>query len=126
LRCRSCRFPTKLLGQFLFEETGERVATTMLCLNLFLASLLPSVFWRTALARGHVAPDADDADLQLVTRRLTPGLVGYAVLIALGLAFPLVAVGGYLLVALALVLPTQGRRRRPITGRRSRATDGTS
>jgi hypothetical protein len=98
----------------------------MLGLNLFVASLLLSVFWRTALARGRVTPDADDADLQLVTQRLTPGLVGYAVLITLGLAFPLVAVGGYLVIALALVLPTPGRRRRPIMGRRSRATDGTS
>ena len=116
-------FPTKLLGQFLSEERGERVATTMLGLNLFLASLLLYVFWRTALARGHVAPDADDVDLALVTRRLTPGLLGYGVLIATGLAFPLVAVGGYLLVALALVLPSPWRRRRTTEG--SEAAAGT-
>jgi uncharacterized membrane protein len=104
-------FPTKLLGQFLSQESGERVATTLLGLNLLLASLLLAAFWRSARGRGLVDPDAPDEDLTLLTRRLTPGLAGYVVLIAIGLFKPLVAVVGYLLIAIAVINPLPRRRR---------------
>jgi hypothetical protein len=61
--------------------------------------------WRYAMQRSLVRPDADDDEVQVLTSRLTPGLAGYLVLIALGLFLPLVAVLGYLVIALVLILP---------------------
>ena len=53
-------------------------------------------------------PDAADEEIRLLTRRLTPGLAGYAVLIAAGLFIPVVAVIGYLAVALFYIIPFRG------------------
>jgi hypothetical protein len=47
-----------------------------------------------------VRPDAGDEEITLLTHRLTPGLVGYGLLIIVGLFSPVVAVIGYFLVAL--------------------------
>jgi uncharacterized membrane protein len=102
-------FPTKLVGEFLSRASGERVATTILGLNLLLASALLALFWRSARARGLVDPDADDQELTLVTRRLTPSLAGYVALIGLGLFRPFAAAVGYLVVALLLILPPPRR-----------------
>jgi hypothetical protein len=52
----------------------------------------------------------DDADIKVLSRRLTPALGGYVVLIVVGLFLPLLAVFGYFLIALNLLLPI-GRRR---------------
>ncbi len=98
-------FPTRLLGELLSRESGQRVATVVLGANLLLAALLLSVLWRAAVRRGLVRPDADDREVSFLTRRLTPGLAGYAAFIAVGFLFPLAAVVGYLLVAIALIVP---------------------
>jgi hypothetical protein len=45
----------------------------------------------------------------LLTKRLTPGLVGYLVLIIAGLFVPVVAVIGYLAVALYFIIPFRHR-----------------
>lgn len=43
--------------------------------------LLVSALWRYAVRASLVRPDAPDDDLALLTRRLTPGLAGYVVMI---------------------------------------------
>jgi hypothetical protein len=72
-----------------------------------------------------VRPDADDAEVQVLTKRLTPGFAGYLVMIVFGLFLPVAAVFGYLIIALFLILPIgltrrssrKGRtRKRPQTG----------
>ena len=50
-------------------------------------------------------PDAADEEIQLLTQRLTPGLAGYLVLIVAGLFFPILAVIGYLAIALYYIIP---------------------
>jgi hypothetical protein len=50
--------------------------------------------------------------VSLVTRRLTPTLGGYVVMILLGVFVPRVAVVGYLLIAIALIAPTPHTFRR--------------
>jgi hypothetical protein len=52
-----------------------------------------------------VHPDAKDEDVQLLTKRLTPGLAAYAAIIVVGLFFPVVAVVAYLAVALFFIVP---------------------
>jgi len=52
-----------------------------------------------------VRPDAADEEIQLLTERLTPGLVSYLVLIISGLFLPILAVIGYLAIALYYIIP---------------------
>ena len=99
-------YPTRLLAEYTGEESGERVAVTLYGVNLLLAAVLVSVLWRYSVREGLVRPDAEDEEVQTLTSRLTPSLGGYVVLIALGLFFPIVvAIVGYLVIAIYLILP---------------------
>jgi uncharacterized membrane protein len=105
-------FPTKLLGEYVGEDAPERVAVTIYGLNLFMASALVSLLWRYAVREGLIRSDVADSDVKMITRRLTPGLAGYLVVIVLGLFLPVVAVLGYLLIALYIIVPFGVLRRR--------------
>jgi hypothetical protein len=59
--------------------------------------------------RDLVRPDADDEEIELLTKRLTPGLAGYLVLIIAGLFVPVVAVIGYRAVAPYFIIPFRHR-----------------
>lgn len=104
-------FPTKLLGEFSGEEDAERVAATFFGINLLLCLGLVSVLWRYAVKAHLVRPDLADADVQTLTKRLTPTLGIYVLLIALGLFLPIVAVFGYLILALFVLIPFGALRR---------------
>ncbi|MDH4353028.1 MAG: TMEM175 family protein [Actinomycetota bacterium] len=103
-------FPTRLVAEYIREGDAERVATTIYGLNLFLVSVLVSVVWRYAVHAKLLRPDADSEEIQVLTRRLTPGLAGYVVLIVLGLFAPTLAVLGYLLIAVYLIVPAWSLR----------------
>ena len=105
-------FPTRLLAEYVGDSSAERVAVTIYGVNLFLASVLVSVLWRYAVREQLLRPDAEDDEVQVLTRRLTPGLAGYVVLIALGLFLPVVAVFGYLVIAVYFIVPIGKIRRR--------------
>ena len=98
-------FPTKLLAEYIGEPDSERVAATIYGINLLVVAVLVWVLWRYAVREGMVRPDADDVEVQVLTKRLTPGFAGYLVMIVLGLFFPVAAVFGYLIIALFLILP---------------------
>jgi hypothetical protein len=63
-----------------------------------------------------VKPDLADEDVQTLTKRLTPTLAVYVLLIALGLFLPFVAVSGYLVLALFVIIPFGAMRWSPHTG----------
>ena len=98
-------FPTRLLAENISERDAERVSATVYGINLFLASVLVSVLWRYAVRERLVRPDAADEEVQTLTKRLTPGLAGYLVVIVLGVFLPFVAVLGYLAIAVYFILP---------------------
>lgn len=114
-------FPTRLFADYIGQDSPERVAVTIYGLSFLLASTLLLVLWRYALRERLVRPDADDEEIQFLTKRLTPGLASYLVLITAGLFLPIIAVIGYLAVALYYIIPFRGggsipfrrRRRRP-------------
>jgi uncharacterized membrane protein len=108
-------FPTKLLGEYVGEEAPARVAVTIYGLNLFLASALVSLLWRYAVLEGLIRHDIADSDVKMITIRLTPGLAGYVVMIVLGLFLPVVAVLGYLIIAVYIIIPFGALRRRRAT-----------
>lgn len=105
-------FPTGLVAEHIHDDQAERVAATILGLNLLLVSVVVSTLWRYAVRRQLVRPDAADEEVRLLAQRLTPGLAAYVVLILLGLALPVVAVTGYLVIALLLLIPIGLRRTR--------------
>lgn len=98
-------FPTRLFADYIGYNQPERVAVTIYGIFLLLSSTLLWVLWRYAVRAKLVRPDAADEEVQFLTQRLTPGLGGYVVLIVLGLFVPVVAVIGYLGIALYYVIP---------------------
>lgn len=105
-------FPTRLLGEYIGEREPERIAATVYGVNLFSALVLLSIMWRYAVHEKLVRPDAADEDVRTLTRRLTPGLASYVVMITLGLFLPTLAVLGYFLIAVYIVVPFSLIRRR--------------
>ena len=99
-------FPTRLLADYIGQDSPERVAVTFYGISLLLASTLLMVLWRYAVRAHLVRPDAADEEIQLLTERLTPGLAGYLVLIISGLFLPILAVIGYLAIALYFIIPS--------------------
>jgi uncharacterized membrane protein len=110
-------FPTRLFAEFIGKDSPERVAVTIYGLSFLLASVLLLVLWRYAIRYRLVRPDMADEEVQLLSSRLTPGLGGYLVLIIAGLYAPIIAVIGYLGIALFYIIPF---RRNFIPFRRNR------
>ena len=105
-------FPTRLLGEYIGADEPERIAVTIYGLNLFLISALVSLLWRYAVRERLIRPDAADTDVRMITKRLTPGLAGYVAVIVLGLFLPVLAVLGYLAIAVYVIVPFGALRRR--------------
>jgi uncharacterized membrane protein len=105
-------FPTKLLAEYVGDDRPERVATTIYGLNLLLTAVLLSVIWRYAVSEGLIRSDIADESVKVITRRLTPGLVGYVAMIMLGIFLPVVAVVGYFIIAVYNLIPIRDLRRR--------------
>lgn len=109
-------FPTRLLAEYIGEPEPARVAATVYGINLLLTSLLVSALWRYAVHADLVRRDLPDEDVRSLTRRLTPGLAGYVVMIVLGLFLPVIAVVGYFAIAVFILVPLHHLRRRTSSG----------
>ena len=106
-------FPTRLLAEYTREAKAERIAATVYGINLLLALILVSVVWRYAVQAQLVRPDLADEDVKTLTKRLTPTLGVYIVMIIVGLFLPVLAVLGYLVLALSILIPISALRHRP-------------
>ena len=98
-------FPTRLVAEFIHRDRAERVAVTFYGIVLLLSSVLLQVLWRYAVRAHLVRPDTADEEVELLTERLTPGLGAYVVLIISGLFLPIIAVVGFLGIALYYIIP---------------------
>jgi uncharacterized membrane protein len=98
-------FPTRLVAEFIHQDKAERVAVTFYGIILLLSSVLLQVLWRYAVRAHLVRPDTADEEIELLTERLTPGLGAYLVLIVSGLFLPIIAVIGFLGIALYYIIP---------------------
>jgi uncharacterized membrane protein len=104
-------YPTELLAYYIDHETDERVAVTFYGSCLVACTLLISVIWRYAVAAGLVRGDAARQDIRTLSGRLTPSIAGYLAMIVLGLFFPILAVLGYLVLAVIIMVPFRELRR---------------
>ena len=98
-------FPTRLVAEYIRQDSAERVAVTFYGIVLLLSTILLLVLWRYAVRAHLVRPDTADEEVELLTERLTPGLGAYLVLIVSGLFLPVIAVIGYLGIALYYIIP---------------------
>src|SRR6266436_6031593 len=98
-------FPTRLVAEFIRQDKAERVAVTFYGIVLVLATTMLLVLWRYAVRAKLVRPDLADEEIELLTERLTPGLGAYLVLIVSGLFLPVIAVIGFLGIALYYIIP---------------------
>jgi uncharacterized membrane protein len=98
-------FPTRLVAEYIRQDNAERVAVTFYGISFVLTIGLLLLLWRYAVWAHLVRPDTADEEIELLTERLTPGLAGYLILIVSGLFLPIIAVIGYLAVALYYIIP---------------------
>jgi uncharacterized membrane protein len=105
-------YPTELLAYYLDRQTEERVAVTFYGGCLVACVLLISLIWRYAVRAGLVRGEAAHERIRTLSGRFTPGLTGYLVMIVIGLFFPVLAVLGYLTLAIIILVPVRGLRRR--------------
>jgi uncharacterized membrane protein len=98
-------FPTRLLAGYIRHDNPERVAATIYGVTLLVSAAMLALLWIYAIRAGLVEPDMTEEEIRELTRRLNPGLIGYVVLIVVGLFVPLVAVFGYFFIALNLIVP---------------------
>ena len=110
-------FPTKLLAEHLAPDESERVAVTLYGATLIATSSLIAILWRWAARAGLARAGFEDQDVRLLAERLTPGIGGYVVLVVLGQWWPVVAVVGFLIIAIFFLLPF------PLRGRAERSRD---
>jgi uncharacterized membrane protein len=106
-------FPTRLLAEYADEAEPERIAATVYGINLWLAVTMLSVVWRYASRAQLVRPDLADQDVRTLTKRLTPTLGVYVAMIVVGLFLPVLAVLGYLVIALFMLIPFSALRHHP-------------
>jgi uncharacterized membrane protein len=105
-------FPTKMLAEYGGDGDAGAVATAIYGVTLLVAAVLISVLWGYAVEANLVRPDMASELIRDLTRRLTPGLAGYALMIVVGVFAPTVAVLGYLVIALFLLVPLELLRHR--------------
>ena len=74
-------------------------------INLLLTMIMISVTWRYAVRARLVRPDLADEDVKTLTQRLTPTLGIYVLMIVVGLFLPILAVFGYLALAIFVLVP---------------------
>jgi hypothetical protein len=71
-----------------------------------------SLLWRYAVRERLIPTDAPEADVRMLTAALAPELAGYLAMIVLGLFLPVLAVLGYLAIAVYIIVPFPALRRR--------------
>ena len=102
-------FPTRLLAEYTDADHGGRVSATLYGITLLLAASLVSLLWRYAVRERLVHFETTDEDVDLLTKRLTPGLALYPGVLLLGLFLPVAALFGYLALAVFFVIPLRPR-----------------
>jgi TMEM175 potassium channel family protein len=104
-------YPTKLMAEAIRDENATRAAVIFYGGSLLMVSLLFTLLWGSVARDRHVLkPGVSDKEINAIAVASTPNIGLYAVIIALAIFAPRVAVFGYLLVAIVGLLRLRGDR----------------
>jgi len=107
-------FPTKLMAEAIHNSDAERAAVIFYGATLLvISSLLSALSASVTLDRHLLKPEVDDDEITAITRAATPNIGFYVAVIVLAALAPVVAVFGFLVVAIAAVLRAKGDRTPP-------------
>ena len=104
-------FPTKLVSEFVDDESAERVAVVFYGLTLLALAASLTLLIRYAFGQRELLKDHIEDDVAAEAARYRPSYLYYAIAIAIGFVLPFVAVGLYLAIALYLAVPARTIRR---------------
>ena len=104
-------FPTKLVSEFVDDESAERVAVVFYGLTLLALAVSLTLLIRYAFGQRELLKDHVEDDVAAEAARYRPSYLYYAIAIAIGFVLPFVAVGLYLAIALYLAVPARTIRR---------------
>jgi uncharacterized membrane protein len=113
LVCAFLPFPTRLMGEYAGDRSGERVAVVFFGLVLLLQTVMLYVLARHAERENLFGSDVADEEKEesRLKYQLAPSLIFYAVAAGLGLLFPYLGLALYLLIAVYLAIPIATVRR---------------
>ena len=107
-------FPTKLMAEAIHSSDAERAAVIFYGATLLVISSLLSALWGSiTLDRHLLRPEVDESEIKAITLAATPTLGFYVAVIILAFVAPVVAVYGFLVIAIISVLRARGDRTRP-------------
>lgn len=98
-------YPTRFLSAFIGEDHPERVAVSLYGITFLLLTGLVWTMWWYANREGYIDRDAMGDDMTLFTQRMLPGLAVYGALIIVGWFVPVIALGGYAVIAIVFIFP---------------------
>jgi len=107
-------FPTKLMAEAIHDEGAARTAVIFYGATLLVISLLLSALWGSVLRdRYLLKPEVGEDEIKAITLAAAPNIGFYIAMIVLAIFVPVVAVFGFLVVAIFIILRAKGDRRTP-------------
>ncbi len=102
-------FPTKLMAEAIHQSDAERAAVIFYGGTLLVISSLLSALWGSVTLDRHLLrPEVDENEIKAITLAATPTIGFYVVVIVLAFVAPVVAVYGFLVIAIVSVLRARG------------------
>jgi uncharacterized membrane protein len=100
-------FPTKLVAEFIGEDSPEQTAVVFYGPMLLALDVSLTVFLRYAVEQRRLVKEGIDEVVAERAWQRRPSYAFYAVAIGVGFLFPTVGVGLYLAIALLLAVPVR-------------------
>ena len=102
-------FPTKLMAEAIHQLDAERAAVIFYGATLLVISSLLSALWGSVTLDRHLLrPEVDENEIKAITLAATPTIGFYVAVIVLAFVAPVVAVYGFLVIAIVSVLRARG------------------
>ncbi len=107
-------FPTKLMAEAIHSSDAERAAVIFYGATLLvIQSLLAALWGSVTLDRHLLSSEVDESEIKAIAMAATPSIGFYVAVIVLAVLAPLVAVWGFLAIAVVGVLRARGDRTLP-------------
>jgi uncharacterized membrane protein len=98
-------FPTTLVAEYVDSTGSERIAVTVYGILLILLLVVTWLLWAYGVKAGLLKDEVSQAEVDELSKRLSPAMALYLGAIVLGLVFPVLAVVAYLSIAVLVLMP---------------------